>query len=115
MDQTTRVPKNRLRWFSLMLVFGALALIPWLNIKASPGYSLQFNGAGNYVDLGDTGELWVNPSWLTQKTISLWIKPSELPGPVAPVGSGQLIIGTDKPRLFGITRSISNNQDRLWV
>lgn len=53
--------------------------------------------------------------WLSEKTISVWIRPSAASAPEVAPDSGQLIVGTHRPRTFGITRALFGGADRLWV
>lgn len=86
---------------------------------ATPGgalnYALQFDGLNDYVALGDTGDLFGTPDWINRKVVSVWVQPTGAVGPVAQPASGELIVGSDRPRNFGITRAVYEGGDRLWV
>ncbi|HSF80210.1 MAG TPA: LamG-like jellyroll fold domain-containing protein [Anaerolineales bacterium] len=107
--------KHNEKIIALLLVLLLVSLIPSYYSRADAGTALNFAGFQNYVNLGDTGNLWVNPNWINQKTISLWILPDSQPGPATHPLTGAILVGTDRPRLFGISRAIYNSADRLWV
>lgn len=121
MDEV-QVPKMP-RWLKLVTVwiivnlFLALAASSWISPAraADPGYALAFDGGNDYVALGDTGDLMGGNSWVSTKTISLWLRPTGTSSPVTSPPSGKLIVGTDFPRLFGINRATYNGQDKIWV
>ena len=79
------------------------------------GYALEFDGLDDYVALGDTSALMLSQDWEFEKTISLWLKPESVTPPVTDPASGELILGVDRPRLFGISRAISQGSDQLFV
>jgi hypothetical protein len=82
---------------------------------ADPSYALAFNGSTNYADFGDTVTLFGGTTWASAKTISVWLNiTGNSPSAVQPP-AGELVFGTDRPRLFGVTRSTINGADRLWV
>lgn len=78
-------------------------------------YALQFDGLDDYGTLGDTGDLFGSPDWINRKVVSLWVQPTGAVGPVTHPASGELIVGSDRPRNFGITRAVYEGGDRLWV
>ena len=65
--------------------------------------------------LGDTGDLFGGGGWATEKTISLWLKPGAGSPPTNHPSSAEMIVETDFPHLFGISRAVYNGQDRLWI
>ncbi len=79
------------------------------------GYALEFDGVTNYVALGDTGDLFLSSTWVSEKTISIWVKPTGLSAPVTAPTTGALILGADRPRLFGITRANYLGVDQIYV
>ena len=87
---------------------------------ATPGtggadYALAFDGAGEYVRIGDTGALFGGTGWEHEKTVSLWLRPGSAAAPVTDPPSGEMIVGVDYPQIFGINRAEFNGQDRIWV
>ena len=96
----------------LLTVFSVLNVLP---VRADTNFALQFNGTSNYVSLGRTNSLFGGTGWTSQKTISLWIYPGAQPGPSSTPSAGALILGIDRPRLFGITRATFDGADRIWV
>ncbi len=101
----------------LVLLMAALALavmFPSPALGDDPGFALEFDGAGNYVILGDTGDI-MGATWDSEKTVSVWIKPTSAAGPSVPFTDGELIFGNDVPRWFGITRATWDGGDRIWV
>jgi len=80
-----------------------------------PGFALDFNGSTNYISLGDSGDFMGGDGWTAAKTVSLWIRPTRPTSPVTAPPTGELIVGNDVPRSFGITRALYNGQDRIWV
>ena len=95
---------------SVLVFYTALA-----TVSAETNFALQLNGSPNYVNAGRTNVLMGGTGWLSQKTISFWIAPSDLPGPSVVPTSGAMIISTDRPKVFGITRAIFDGADRIWV
>ncbi len=79
------------------------------------GDALEFDGAGEYVRIGDTGVLMGGVGWQSEKTVSLWLKPDNTAAPVTDPPSGEMIVGVDYPQIFGINRANFNGQDRIWV
>ncbi len=98
---------------ALSIFFSALNILP---VSADTNYALQFNGTSNYVSLGRTNTVFGGTTtWTSQKTISLWVYPTTGQGPAATPTSGALILGIDRPRLFGITRAVFDGADKIWV
>lgn len=79
------------------------------------GFALDFNGATNYASLGDTGNFMGGEGWVTTKSVSLWIRPTRPSSPSTPPPTGEMIVGNDVPRSFGITRALFNGQDKIWL
>lgn len=88
---------------------------PTATPSGDTNYALDFDGGDDYLYLGDTGDLMGGDGWLGEKTISVWIRPSVTAGPEVPPASGELIVGTHRPRTFGITRALYNGADRIWI
>jgi hypothetical protein len=86
-----------------------------VNLINNAGYALEFDGINNYVKLGDTGIIMGGNGWASTKTFSFWVKPTGLTGPSAHPVLGEFIVGNDLPHYFGVTRSVWNGMDRLWV
>lgn len=113
--------KNRLfaigRWSAALLLLIVIFLLTQAPLARTEdaGFALSFDGATEYVLLDNTGTVMQGSSWTTAKTISAWIKPEGAASPVTHPSSGALIIGNDRPRLFGITRALYNGADRIWV
>ena len=110
--------KNHFQWITTIVLLSVF-LVSLLMIRTTqamdPGYALDFNGAGNYINLGDTGDLMGSEDWTSTFTVSLWMSAGSDPAPATSPAQGQIIFGVDFPRLFGITRANFNGQDRLWV
>ena len=79
------------------------------------GDALEFDGVGEYVLLGDTGNLMGVSSWTSAKSVSLWLKPGMDAAPATHPTSGEMILGVDYPQIFGISRAVFNGRDRVWV
>jgi hypothetical protein len=77
--------------------------------------ALQFDGLNDYVTLGDTGDAFGSTGWIDNKVVSAWVQPTGAVGPATHPTSGQILVGTDRPRNFGISRAVYNGSDRLWV
>lgn len=106
------------RWLggALVLLTIALAFVtvnPVLSDDA--GFALSFNGTTNHVALGGTENVFPGSAWASSKTISVWIKPDSGTSPATYPSSGQIIIGNDRPRTFGITRANYNGEDKIWI
>ncbi len=104
---------RRLTALALFLVVSMLASTSAV-FADDAGYALEFDGVDDVVFSGDTSDA-MGPAWATTKTISLWLKPA---GPVQGQTAdniGEFIIGTDRPRVFGINRSNLGDGDRLRV
>lgn len=99
----------------VVFLFVVIGSRPQNLLAEHAGYALEFDGSDDHVTLGDTGDLFNSSNWESAKTISLWVKPGSNPPPVTNITSGELIAGSDRPRLFGIYRTIFNNQDQIWV
>lgn len=97
---------------ALSLFFSALNILP---VSADTNYALEFNGSSNYVNLGRTNAVFGGTNWTSQKTISMWIYPAAGQSPAVPPTSGALILGIDRPRLFGINQAFFNGADKIWV
>lgn len=100
---------------SLLIVIAILAALPQLNTRADTNYALSFDGSDDYVTLGQATTLFGATTWVSTKTISLWILPGSDPAPSTAPASGEVILSTDRPRTFGVTRAIFNGLDRIWV
>ncbi|NIW45489.1 MAG: hypothetical protein GWN30_12290, partial [Gammaproteobacteria bacterium] len=100
--------------FFLSLFYIARGL-PEIAFAEDAGYALEFDGTDDYVSLGDTGDLMLIETWPSEKTISLWVNPTNPSPPETPPATGELILGVDRPRLFGITRAIYQGADQIFV
>ncbi len=106
-----------IRWITAV----TLILVVILLITTQPassdeaGYALEFDGVSNYVSLDRMATVMGGTTWGDTMTISLWAKPSDAPAPVTSPTTGELLLGTDRPRSFGITRADYNGEDRIWV
>jgi hypothetical protein len=71
----------------------------------SGGYALDFDGIADHVTLGNTATI-LGSNWASTKVISVWVRPT---GPEPPESGdpsvGDLIVGNNGPRSFGIYRS----------
>ncbi len=81
----------------------------------SAGYALDFDGVNNYLRVGSTTSVMQGDGWVGTKTLSVWVKPSTSEGPAVRPETGQLILGNDRPRSFGISRALWDGQDRIWA
>ena len=109
---------SKLKMFGLMvflIVSNILSGFPQKAFADAAGYALEFDGVDDYVALGDTGDLMQSPDWPSEKTISLWLKPTGLTPPLTFPTLGELILGVDQPRLFGITRADFQGDDQLFI
>lgn len=97
----------------LILGFSLMTVTPVRSDDA--GFALSFNGTTNYVELGGTENVFPGSGWVSAKTISVWIKPNNSPAPSVHPSSGQIIIGNDRPRTFGINRAEFNGTDKIWI
>jgi hypothetical protein len=98
------------------LIFLLISVIaPQTAFADDPGIALEFDGANDFVSLGSTGDLMGESSWPSDKTVTVWIKPTGIASVIATPDNGELIVGVDRPRLFGITRANFNGADRIWV
>ncbi len=77
------------------------------------GFALTFNGSSEYVVFSETSNTFA-PGWESQKSVSLWVKPTgaAITGP-SPAHL-DLIFG-DRPRWWGVSRGIFGGNDRIWV
>ena len=111
--------KVRTRFYQILiiiLIVSFFSSILIINVSADDaGTALEFDGVGEYVSFGDTGDLMGAESWTNEKSISLWLKPGSSDAPVTQQSAGELIFGVDYPGLFGISRANTNGQDRIWV
>ena len=102
-----------------MLILSVISVLVFskalATVSAETNFGLQLNGSPNYVNASRTNVLMGGTAWLSQKTISSWIAPSDLPGPSVVPTSGAIIISTDQPKVFGITRAFFDGADRIWV
>ncbi|MCC6456176.1 MAG: tandem-95 repeat protein [Caldilineaceae bacterium] len=80
-----------------------------------PGSALEFDGVNDYVRLERANTLMGGTSWASTKTINVWIKPAGTTSPSVTPQTGQIIVGNDSPRSFGITRATNGGGDKLWV
>jgi len=87
-----------------VLLFGCSVLIwgmlPQMVLADEAGYALEFDDFTN-LDF--------------RETISLWIKPTGVNAPMTAPTSGAMILGVDRPRLFGITRAVYQDLDQIYV
>jgi hypothetical protein len=85
--------------------------------SASTNYALTFDGTSHYVTLNTATNLFGSTSWTTTKSFSAWIlpDPNASPAPATSPAGGEVVLGSDGPRTFGISRAIFNGLDRLWV
>lgn len=81
----------------------------------SAGFALEFDGVNDHVLLGETNTVLEGADWTHTKTMSVWVRPDGSSSPSTSPTTGRLILGNDRPRLFGMTRANYNGQDRLWV
>jgi len=91
------------------------AVPPTSTPGAGNEYALTFDGIANYMRLGTTADIMGNGDWVNEKTISVWVKPEADASPETPPSSGHQIVGSDRPRTFGISRAVYDGADRLWV
>ncbi|NKQ35066.1 MAG: LamG domain-containing protein [Chloroflexi bacterium] len=109
--------QSKWRWGVVLLGF-LILLIILVVLPASTEnavWALSFDGIENYVEIDSTDIVMGGTDWVSNKTISVWIKPSLDPGPDFLPELGQLIVGNDSPHWFGITRAIHDGGDKLWV
>ncbi len=111
----------RTRFITLFLLLAIITILPAAltaqSVRADTNYALAFNGSPHYVTLPAAATLFNNPAWVSTKTVSAWIYPDPA-APAAPAinpASGEVILATDRPRTFGITRANFNGLDRIWV
>jgi hypothetical protein len=85
--------------------------------RADTNYALTFDGTSHYVTLNTATNLFGSTSWTTTKSFSAWIlpDPNASPAPATSPAGGEVVLGSDGPRTFGISRAIFNGLDRLWV
>lgn len=79
------------------------------------GYALEFDGQDDRVTLDDTNNVFGSTAWASQKTVTVWIRPSANQPPSTTPPSGELIVGNDRPHTFGITRAQFNGSNKIWV
>lgn len=105
------------RWGAILLFLITMLAMVAINPARSDdaGFALTFNGTTNHVYLGDTGDIMQGNTWTSAMSISVWLRPDGASSPATHPSSGQLIVGNDRPRLFGISRATYNGQDRIWV
>ncbi|NJN53542.1 MAG: LamG domain-containing protein [Anaerolineae bacterium] len=93
----------------LLLVMDLLA-----SAASNGNYALDFDGSTDLVELSTTANIMA-PTWITTKTVSMWIRP--LGGYTCSIdepASCDAIFG-DSPRWWGISRGMYLGQDRIWV
>lgn len=100
----------------LLLIVSAISGFFVINVFADHAlFALEFDGVGEHIRLGDTGELMGAADWTSGKTVSLWLKPGVSPAPATQPTTGEMILAVDYPSLFGINRANFNGQDRVWI
>ena len=106
-----------IRWITaVVMILAAILLITTQTVSSDEaGNALEFDGVSNYVSLDRMTTVMGGTTWGDTMTVSLWAKPSAVPSPVTSPVTGELLIGTDRPRSFGITRADYNGQDRIWI
>ena len=77
------------------------------------GYALSFNGTSDYVVLSETSAI-LAPGWESEKSVSLWVKPTGTPITGPSPAHLDNIFG-DRPRWWGISRGIFGGDDRIWL
>lgn len=105
------------RWAGVFMLLAILLAMVAVNPARTDdaGFALTFNGTTNHVVLGDTGDIMQGNGWVNAMSISVWLRPEGTTSPATHPTSGQIIIGNDRPRLFGISRATYNGQDRIWI
>jgi archaellum component FlaF (FlaF/FlaG flagellin family) len=107
--------------FSTLRIAFVLALLLFVSLPPravyadSSGLALEFDGVNDYVRLVRTNTLMGGTTWTSSKTISVWVKPTGTTSPAVAPETGQIIVGNDFPRSFGLTRATSGGNDRLWA
>lgn len=114
------------RW-SVVLLLLPMVIVMVIIISASSGnaahaqnedvdYALQFDGASDFVELGETLAM-MGSGWEDTKTVSLWVKPTGSPQctETNPSPAHCDAIFGDRPRWWGISRGVVGGQDRIWV
>jgi hypothetical protein len=110
-----RFPHVLTRTFIFICLIVPLAAgLVMFSARADAGHALSFNGVNNFASLAK-GSTLMGVNWPVEKTISLWLRADDTPAPVTAPASGELILGNDRPRTFGITRAVYNGLDRIWV
>ena len=111
--------KARTRFYQILiiiLIVSFFSSILIINVSADDaGTALEFDGVGEYVLFGDTGDFMGVESWMGEKSVSLWLKPGFSAAPVTQQSAGEMIFGVDYPGLFGISRANTNGLDRIWI
>lgn len=79
------------------------------------GDALAFDGLDDFVQLQRTNTIMGGTQWASTKTISVWLKPDPGAAPETTPAEGEIIVGNDRPRTYGITRANYNGVDRIWV
>ena len=112
MKKLTSLPRSiaiSIAIFFLIVYLIAISSIPVLAEDA--GFALNFDGSNDYVILGDTGDIFNTSDWEDLKTISVWVNPTGPSALESDPTSGEMILGVDRPRLFGISRANSQGED----
>ncbi len=103
--------------FSWLTIFSILfAVLPVAPVFADgeAGSAMSFDGADDYVFLGETNMIMGGTSWRDTKSVSLWIKPEGVSMACSDPSRCDAVFG-DRPRWWGISRGIVNGEDRIWV
>lgn len=112
-----RFSMRRITTFLVLIALVALSIgFAFRSAQAdNAGTALRFDGQDDHVTLENTNDVFEGTAWASQKTITVWIKPSSGQAPSTTPPAGELIVGNDRPHTFGITRSEFNGSDRIWV
>ncbi len=79
------------------------------------GFALRFDGVSDFVRLGETRNM-LAPGWETNKTVSLWVKPTGVATCSNPTGApGCDAIFGDRSRWWGMARGAVGGLDRIWI
>ena len=78
------------------------------------GFALRFDGVSDYVTLAAASSMMPG-TWVTTKTVSLWVKPEGAASCVVPSPASCDAIVGDRPRYWGISRGTINGLDRIWI
>ncbi|MGA9531850.1 MAG: LamG-like jellyroll fold domain-containing protein, partial [Anaerolineales bacterium] len=103
-------------WLVLIALLALLTGLAYRSAQAdNAGFALAFDGQDDHVSLENTSSVFGGTDWATQKTLSLWIRPSTSQAPSSTPPGGEILLGNDRPHTFGITRAVFNGLDRIWV